>query len=81
LETIWPRALVGAAAAVTPPRHRGVRRAPGGAPDAAIADRLIVSDATIKTRVARVLMKLGVRDRVQAVILAYESGVVTPTPE
>jgi DNA-binding NarL/FixJ family response regulator len=43
-----------------------------------IADELIVSAATVKTHVARILMKLGVRDRVQAVILLYESGVIRP---
>ena len=43
-----------------------------------ICTRLFISDATAKTHVARVLQKLGVRDRVQAVIYAYETGVVAP---
>jgi hypothetical protein len=42
------------------------------------ARTLVVSDATVKTHVAHVLMKLGVRDRVQAVIYAYESGLIQP---
>lgn len=43
-----------------------------------ICDRLVISEATAKTHVARILQKLSVRDRVHAVIYAYESGLVTP---
>lgn len=46
-----------------------------------IAERLFLGEATVKTHVGRVLMKLSVRDRVQAVVVAYEAGVVVPGPE
>ena len=64
---------------LTPRELEVFRLVAQGKSNAEIAAELIIGETTVKTHVTRIMMKLGVRDRVQAVVLAYELGVVTPS--
>jgi DNA-binding NarL/FixJ family response regulator len=63
---------------LTPREHEVLVLLAGGATNAEIATTLRLGETTVKTHVSRVLMKIGARDRTQAVVLAYELGVVRP---
>jgi DNA-binding NarL/FixJ family response regulator len=63
---------------LTPRELEVLRLLATGKTNAEIAAELIIGETTIKTHVTRILMKLGVRDRVQAVVLAYETRLVSP---
>ena len=73
-----PRAMPDELTRLTARELTVLRAMATGASNAEIADDLFLSVATVKTHVARVLAKLGLRDRTQAVVFAYESRLVVP---
>jgi len=75
---VAPAHALNALAGLTPREREILALVASGLSDDDIAERLVISPATAKTNVNRTMMKLNARDRAQLVVIAYETGLITP---